>query len=95
MPNVSEGTPAVNDDRVPLLTERVRLALWRAGVAGCTTHALALEIYGESDYATRGKVTVIVQRLRRRCHVLTVRDVGYKDARYVLGEFLTVGVSKP
>jgi hypothetical protein len=86
--HTEKNNPAQEQNRKPLLTERCRLLLLRAGPAGCTAAELAREIYGEDSQPARYKVVATVQRLRRRVSVVTVRDAAFWDRRYVLSQFV-------
>ena len=91
--NLPGRTAKSKDERKPLLSERVRRSLECAGPEGRTRIQLAVELYQDDSYAARGRVTVLIGSLRSRgINVLLVRDSGYHQGRYVLGEFIITAV---
>ncbi len=88
MPTLSGQDSAVKDERTPLLSERIRLALVKAGSVGRTSRSLAVEFYGEPGYLPQSRVTQLVRTLRGRgVRIVSVKDAGFTGIRYVLAEF--------
>lgn len=87
MATVPDVESKSNNERTPLLRERVRRALAEAGPAGKTAHELALKFYGESNPVTRRRIFALINTLRHDgAAVVRIKDREFLIGRYVLTE---------
>jgi hypothetical protein len=73
--------------RKPLLRERVRRAIARAGLHGRTAASLAVELYGEDTPRTRARISCTIANLRFfGAPIRRVKDPQFLTGRYVFFE---------
>jgi hypothetical protein len=76
-------------ERMPILSEKLRRSLEKAGAEGRTMIQLASELYGDSDYSAQIKTKQLILNLRKRGEkIIMVKDRGYQSGRYVLAQFM-------